>query len=127
MLIHLADLRWIGNGEDKRLWRHPCAGSMFESRACSDDRSLQGDGLDEVIDLSIGRRRNRFELTFRECRGHLFELHIFIDGHDRWSERLHVQLTDQLLQFWMQSSITVIGRIGDTGNLSKLLGPAYQA
>src|SRR5712692_5703223 len=66
-------------------------------------------------------------LTLTEFLCQVFELDIFVDRHDRWSEGLQVQLADQLLQVWMQSSLTVIRRVGDTGNLSVLLGSAYQA
>src|SRR6266568_8855988 len=74
----------------------------------------------------ISGSRDGLVLTRAEFLCQLFELDIFVDSHDRWSEGLRVQLADQLLQVWMQSSITMIGRIGDTGNLSKLLGWAHQ-
>ena len=71
--------------------------------------------------------RDGLVLTLTQFFCKLFELDIFVDRHDRWSEGLQVQLADQLLQVWMHSSLTVIRPVGDTGNLSVFLGSAYQA
>src|SRR6266702_8014446 len=74
----------------------------------------------------IAGSRDVLVLTRTQFLYKLFELDIFVDSRDRWPEWLRVQFTDQLLQVWMQSSLTMICRVGDTGNLSKLLGSAYQ-
>ena len=74
----------------------------------------------------ISGNRDGLVLTLTQFLYKLFELDILVDRHDRWSEGLQVQFADQLLQVWMQSSLTVICRVGDTGNLSKLLGSAHQ-
>src|SRR5712691_12484793 len=76
--------------------------------------------------LMIAGNRDGLVLTRTQFLCKLFELDIFVDCHDRWSEGLRVQLADELLQVWMQCSLTMIGRVGDTGNLSKFFGSAYQ-
>src|SRR5947209_264323 len=98
VLIHLTDECWVGNGENKRLRGHPLSWRMFEARTSLFDRSFLGNGFQEFPDLPIGRREDRNTLAFAEVLGQAFEPDIFIHGHYCRSQRVGVELTNDLLK-----------------------------
>src|SRR6266567_3204208 len=115
------------NGEDKRFGRHPFSWGMLQAGACVNDRWLFLNRFDVIANLMITWHSDSFPVTLGQFFREFFESHILKDSHHRGAERLGVEFPDELLQFRVKLSLTMIGPMRNTGDLPQFLGPAHQA
>src|SRR5882724_1812156 len=108
MFINLTDMCWIGNGEHKGMGRGSFFGRMFETRASFSHFCFLSDRGEEVIDLLVRRLGDQFSFALAQFLGEMLELYVLVDRHDCGTQRLCIQLANELLKLRVERLITMI-------------------
>src|SRR5260370_41766179 len=96
---------------------------MFETGANFDHGLFLSNLLKKAPHLLVGRRQDTRSFLLAELIGELLEPYILVDSHHRRAYAMGVEFAQKLLKFRTERPVAVIGRVGNTGDLSKLLDP----
>jgi hypothetical protein len=100
---------------------------VFETSARIRHCWLLRNSFDKVTNLMVTWHGDGFPSTPGQLFCEFFESHILKDSHHCWVEWVNGEFSDELLHLWVNLSLTMIGRMRNTGDLSQFLGPVHQA
>src|SRR5258708_27922906 len=79
MLVYLANMSRVGNGEDKRRWRHSFPRRMFEARASLGYLRFDSNRAKKVLHLPVGGSLDKGSFTLTQLLPNTLQPHILID------------------------------------------------